>query len=171
MRGLLPHIGKLVSGGQTGADRAALDVAIRWECPHGGWCPKSRRAEDGIIGGQYRLKETPSRSYLQRTEWNVRDSDGTVVFTRGNPAGGTARTLEFVQKHRKPCLLVWQEGGLQPAVVLQRFVTDHGIQVLNVAGSRESKTPGIYRATYKLLENALFWSEAHPGLLGGPGEG
>ena len=164
-------ITKLVSGGQTGADRAALDVALRWGFPHGGWCPKGRRAEDGIIGGQYRLGETPSRSYLQRTEWNVRDSDGTVIFSRGKPAGGCLRTLDLALKHRKPCLLVWQEGGCQPAVVLQRFVTDHAIGTLNVAGSRESKSPGTYRATYDLLEDAFFWSQAHPGMLGGPGEG
>lgn len=165
------QLAKLVSGGQTGADRAALDVAIRHGLPHGGWCPRGRKAEDGPIGGQYHLVETPSSSYLQRTEWNVRDSDGTALFTRTKPSGGTARTLEFARRHRKPCLLVWQAGGYQPAEALQRFVIHHGIKVLNVAGSRESKDHGIYRATYDLLEAALFWSQAHPTLLGGTGEG
>jgi hypothetical protein len=71
----------LVSGGQTGADRAALDVAILHGFAHGGWCPKGRLALDGVLGGQYQLRETPSARYLQRTEWNVRDTDATVVFT------------------------------------------------------------------------------------------
>lgn len=74
-------ITKIVSGAQTGADRAGLDVAIRHGFPHGGWCPKGRKAEDGRIGGQYQLVETPTANYLQRTEWNAMDSGGTVVFT------------------------------------------------------------------------------------------
>jgi hypothetical protein len=72
---------KIVSGGQTGADRAALDWAIFHDLPHGGWCPKGRKAEDGVIPDQYQLTETSSASYPQRTQWNVRDSDGTVIFT------------------------------------------------------------------------------------------
>ena len=169
--GLGPQVVKIVSGAQTGADRAALDVAIRWGMPHGGWCPKDRRAKDGPIGGQYLLKETPSHNYIQRTEWNVRDSDATVIFTKGEPSGVTLKTFQFARKHGKPCLLVWQEGGYQPVVHLQRFLADHGVQVLNVAGSRESKSPGIYLATYDLLEQAIFWVKAHPDKIGGPGEG
>lgn len=72
---------KILSGGQTGTDRAALDWAIAHGIPHGGWCPKGRKAEDGPIDGRYQLQETPSSSYVERTEWNVRDSDGTVVFS------------------------------------------------------------------------------------------
>ena len=72
---------KIISGGQTGADRAALDVAIWHGFPHGGWCPNGRRAEDGCLAPQYLLEETPARNYLNRTEWNVRDSDGTLIFT------------------------------------------------------------------------------------------
>ena len=71
---------KIVSGGQTGADRAALDWAIRHKVPHGGWCPKNRKAEDGVIVRRYKLIETPTANYAQRTEWNVRDSDATVIF-------------------------------------------------------------------------------------------
>ena len=78
---MVPPLERIVSGGQTGADRAALDIAIRHGITHGGWCPKGRRAEDGPISCQYALTETPSEQYIQRTEWNVRDSDGTVVFT------------------------------------------------------------------------------------------
>ena len=91
-------IKKIVSGGQTGADRAGLDVASRWNFPYGGWCPKGRKAEDGAIGGQYLLTETPSSNYLQRTEWNVRDSDATVIFTLSSQlSGGSKRTAEFVR--------------------------------------------------------------------------
>ena len=160
-----------VSGGQTGADRAGLDVAIRYDFPHEGWCPKGRKAEDGRIGGQYRLKETPSAGYLQRTEWNARDSDGTVVFTLARTiSGGSRRTIQFVEKHRKPWIHIFS-GTYQPAEDLQKFVQLHGIRRLNIAGSRESKEPGIYRWATNILESAFFWSEHHPTSFGGPGEG
>ena len=88
----------LLSGAQTGADRAALDWAIFRDVPHGGWCPKGRKAEDGKIPPHYQLTETPSASYLQRTEWNVRDSDGTVIFTvAAELAGGSKRTADFAK--------------------------------------------------------------------------
>ncbi|MBU6181836.1 MAG: hypothetical protein KGR46_03370 [Verrucomicrobia bacterium] len=165
-------IKKIVSGGQTGADRAGLDVAIRWGFPYGGWCPKGRRAEDGPIGGQYVLAETPSSNYLQRTEWNVRDSDGTVVFTFAKVvSGGSARTVEFARSLKKPVVHLSFAKSYSPEVELQRFVTGHGIKVLNVAGSRESKEPGLWKRTYECLEAAFFWDKAHPGILGGPGEG
>src|SRR4030095_6805682 len=96
---------KIVSGGQTGADRAALDWAIEHGVPHRGWCPQGRRAEDGRIGPQYNLKETPESQYVQRTEWNVRDSDGTLLVTLDNRlSGGTKQTLQFARRYRKPCL-------------------------------------------------------------------
>lgn len=94
---------KIVSGGQTGADRAGLDWAIKHGIPYGGWCCKGRRSEDGSIPSQYQLQETPSTNYLQRTEWNVRDSDGTVIFSLAERlSGGSLKTLEFAIKHRKP---------------------------------------------------------------------
>ena len=168
-------IEKIVSGGQTGADRAALDVAIRHGFSHGGWCPKGRIALDGALGGQYQLRETPSADYLQRTEWNVRDSDATVVFTfAAKVTGGSRKTLAFAQAHGKPCLhlpLRDVRDYEDPVLKLQRFVEQHGVRVLNIAGSRENKEPGLYLAVVKLLENAFFWFEAHPCLIGGPGEG
>ncbi len=161
----------LVSGGQTGADRAALDVAIRHSFPHGGWCPAGRKAEDGPIGGQYNLSETPGTKYVQRTEWNVRDSDGTVVFMFGARAmGGSLRTIEFARKYGKPCVHICR-SSYQPALYLQRFAELHKIKRLNVAGSRQSKDPGIHLWTVGIIEDAFFWSENHPGMLGGPGEG
>ena len=165
-------IGKIISGGQTGADRAALDVAIRHGMPHGGWCPKGRKAEDGPLGGQYQLIETPSASYLQRTEWNVRDSDGTVVFTLAPKAnGGSLRTIESATRYRRPCLHLARLGhsGEAPAVLLQQFVARHRISILNIAGSRESKEPGIYRWVTDVIEDAFF--QNRPGVLGEHGEG
>ncbi len=149
-------ITEIVSGGQTGADRAALDTAIRHGFPHGGWCPKGRIAEDGIIGGQYRLRETPSADSAQRTEWNVRDSDGTVVFTLAeDAAGGSLRTIELAREHKKPCAHISRAGNYKPEEALRRFVQEHGIKVLNVAGSRESKEPGIYLWVCEGIEAVL----------------
>jgi hypothetical protein len=92
----------IVSGGQTGADRAALDWALAHNVPCGGWCPKGRKAEDGPIEPKYPLKATPSGSYLQRTEWNVRDSDANVLFSiEPTLTGGSNKTVEFARKHRK----------------------------------------------------------------------
>src|ERR1019366_2064013 len=96
---------KIISGGQTGADRAALDWAIKNGILHGGWCPKGRRAEDGPIDARYQLKETPSSDPVQRTEWNARDSDGTVIFSVGKRLSGNSfETLDFAIKHQKPYL-------------------------------------------------------------------
>ena len=165
---------KIVAGGQTGADRAGLDFAIRWGFPYGGWCPKGRKAEDGSIGGQYQLAETPSASYLQRTEWNARDSDATVIFTIASTlTGGSKRTAEFAAKHRKPFLHLPRHSSSYepPALVLQRFVEANNVAVLNVAGTRASKEPEVWKFAYETLEAAFFWDKVHPGILGGPGEG
>jgi hypothetical protein len=154
-------IKKIVSGGQTGADRAGLDVAIRWGFPNGGWCPKGRKAEDGPIGGQYLLTETPSANYLQRTEWNVRDSDATVIFTISSQlSGGSKRTAEFAEKHRKPWIHVARQATSyeEPALVLQRFVQKHSARILNIAGTRASKEPDVWQFAYETIEAAFFWS-------------
>jgi hypothetical protein len=169
-------IEKLISGGQTGADIAALDVALRFDFPHGGWCPKGRRSLEGPIPGRYLLDETPSASYLQRTERNVRDSDGTVVFTMAETVtGGSLRTIGFATKHDRPCVHLSREIGLfgyrDRSELLLEFVREHGIKRLNVAGSRESKEPGIHAWVMGVIENAFFWDRIHPGTLGGPGEG
>jgi hypothetical protein len=169
-----PLLEKLVSGGQTGADRAGLDVAIRHGFPHGGWCPKGRKAEDGVIPAQYQLVETTSASYLQRTERNVRDSDGTVIFTIARElSGGSKRTAEFATKHRKPRIHMALRASSyeDPAMILQRFTEDNGIRILNVAGTRGSKEPDVWRFTFQTLEAAFFRHLTHPHLLGGPGEG
>ena len=153
-------IDKLVSGGQTGADRAALHFAIDHGIAHGGWCPKGRTAEDGPIDAGYQLKETPSSGYLQRTEWNVRDSDGTVVFSIGRVlAGGSKRTAEFARKHGKPCLHLSEESGDQAPRMLRGFIEQHGIRVLNVAGPRASKEPDVGTFVTVTLNKALLPNE------------
>jgi len=167
-------IQKIVSGGQTGADRAGLDVAIRWGFPHGGWCPKGRKAEDGNIGGQYQLVETPSASYLQRTEWNVRDSDATVIFTISSQlSGGSKRTAEFATKHCKPWIHLARQAATyeDPTLILRRFVEENSVRELNIAGTRGSKEPQVWRFAYETLEAAFFWEQLHPSRLGGPSEG
>jgi hypothetical protein len=136
---------KIVSGGQTGADRAALDWAMARGVPHGGWCPRGRKAEDGTIPARYHLEETRSTAYRQRTDWNVRDSDGTVIFTISPVlAGGSKQTTELARKHGRPCLHISaQAAGVAGATLVRDFVRQHGIRVLNVAGSRASEEPEI----------------------------
>lgn len=146
---------KVISGGQTGVDRAALDVALQLGLPCGGWCPKGRKAEDGRIAPQYPLEETPSVEYEQRTEWNVRDSDGTLVLTRGRPSEGTAFTIEAARRWGRPCLVI--DLASQTGVPSVRtWAQDHGIRTLNVAGPRESKSPGIYAQARGFLRQLLF---------------
>jgi hypothetical protein len=151
-------LSKILSGAQTGADRAALDWAIFHDIPHGGWCPKGRKAEDGVIPPQYQLSETPSASYLQRTEWNVRDSDGTVIFTiAATLAGGSKRTAEFAAKHGKPWLHISYAGSYErPGERLAAFVREHSIKTLNVAGSRGSKEPRVASFVKQTLEEAFY---------------
>ena len=150
-------ISKIVSGGQTGADRAALDVAVKHGFPHGGWCPKGRKAEDGAISWDYALVESPSGNYLQRTEWNARDTDGTVIFTMaGEVTGGSKRTIDFTRKHTKPWLHLHPNMDGDPVALLLEFVEQHRIQTLNVAGSRGSKEPELHAWTSEVLEAAFF---------------
>ena len=159
-------ITKIISGGQTGADRAGLDVALLHDFPHGGWCPKGRKAEDGPIDAKFHLTETPSANYLQRTEWNVHDTDGTIVFTMAEEiTGGSMRTVEFARKHNKPCLHVSQADSKPPESEVTDFIKQHGIKILNIAGSRESKEPGINEWVQQVLERALFSTDC----LGGAG--
>ena len=149
----LPKNFRLVSGGQSGADMAALDWAIAYGAVHSGWCPKGRRSEDGPIPSQYLLRETPLGKYLQRTEWNVRDSDATVIFTMTDALdGGSKRTAQFAEKLHRP----WMH--FRPGVherFLVSFLVQNRVTTLNVAGKRESSAPGVYQFTYETLNRAL----------------
>jgi len=141
---------KIISGGQTGVDRAALDVALQLGLPCAGWCPRGRKAEDGPLPDRYPLEETPSEDYSQRTEWNVRDSDGTLVLTHGEPSGGTAQTIEMAARLGKPCLVL--DLATKPSVsTVEAWASQHKIRVLNLAGPRESKSLGIYQNAEKFL--------------------
>ncbi len=134
---------KIISGGQTGVDRAALDFAIEHDIPHGGWCPKGRKSEDGPLEPKYRVTETPSASYPQRTEWNVRDSDGSVIFSIAPTlTGGSKKTIEFAIKLKKPWLHLY-EGAASPEIALSKFIREHKIATLNVAGPQASKEPEV----------------------------
>jgi hypothetical protein len=149
---------KLISGGQTGADRAALDFAIARGIPHGGWCPHGRLAEDGPIPGRYQLSETPTSDYSQRTEWNLRDSDATVIFSvAATLTGGSRDTAELADKYRRPCLHVSRErDGKAATRKLLDFLSGHEIRVLNVAGPRLSEEPGVAKFVQETLEEANF---------------
>jgi hypothetical protein len=151
---------KIVSGGQTGVDRAVLDVALALGLPCGGWCPKGRRAEDGPIPEQYPLTETPWTGYPQRTEWNVRDADGTLILTCGEPDRGTALTVELAARYRKPCLVLDLDN--QPdAEAVHAWARRHRLRIVNVAGPRESSSPGIHARAVDFLRQALSRNQ-HP---------
>jgi hypothetical protein len=145
---------EIVSGGQTGADRAALDWAIGRGLPHGGWCPKDRRAEDGRLAACYRLEETPSRRYGERTRLNVRDSDGTLIVNLGALEGGSLLTRRIAGELGRPCLTVQADEGVDDRMAdeIRAWLGAQRIRRLNVAGPRESKRPGIGRVTRELLD-------------------
>jgi len=145
---------KIVSGGQTGVDRGALDAAIALGIPHGGWCPRGRLAEDGRIPDRYELSETDSPKYAARTERNVLDSDATLILCRGRPTGGTELTLHLARQHGKPHLLVDLDDPPKLAEV-RRWLEDEQVALLNVAGPRESQSPGIGKQSAEFMAELL----------------
>ena len=148
---------KIISGGQTGTDRAALDVALSRGMDCGGWCPQGRRAEDGRIPPHYPLQELPGSSSPQRTRQNVIDSDATLILTMGPPDGGTALTVRLCESTRKPHLIIDGQctSAADAAVALKDFIADEGVFTLNVAGPRESNQPGIGAYTRGVMEQWL----------------
>lgn len=173
-------IRKIISGGQTGVDRAALDVAIHLNVPHSGWCPRGRRAEDGPLAPIYQLQETESFNYAERTEKNVIDSDGTLILHQGPLTGGTLLTVQLAQRWSKPFFTVdlacpWNghagpmidhdNSPNMPSVAgvssdespsreprsLLSWIVAHRIETLNVAGPRESSVPGIGQMAREFL--------------------
>jgi putative molybdenum carrier protein len=154
---------KIISGGQTGADRAGLDFAIEVGLGHGGSVPRGRLAEDGPISQKYRLTELSSDSYEVRTRQNVQESDGTAIFTLA-PAisGGSKLTLDYASEIGKPFLHIYHGRArndlpalMKAAEQLRNFIQSKNIEILNVAGSRESVEPGIYTLTLDVLR--AFW--------------
>lgn len=145
---------RIVSGGQTGVDRAALDAAILLGLPHGGWCPRGRRAEDGVIPAGYALRQTDTPDYAERTERNVTDADATLILVRGEIAGGTALTEQLCRQHGKPCLVVDLEKPA-PREDVAAWLAATGVETLNVAGPRESQRPGIQHQATQYLAALL----------------
>lgn len=143
-------VDEIISGGQTGVDRAALDVAIFLDIEHGGWCPKNRLAEDGNIPAQYLLRETESRDYAVRTEKNVLDSDGTLILYDGSLKGGTRLTAQLAQRFRRPLLMVDLTEKCNPDET-RAWISKHGLRRLNIAGPRESTMPGVAELAAKFL--------------------
>lgn len=148
---------KIISGGQAGADRAALDVAIKMDIPHGGWIPKGRKTEDGTLPDKYQLKEMATESYPARTEQNVIDSDGTLIIARRKLTGGSDYVRKMTLRHHKQLLYV-DLNNYEPfdaASLIASWIGMQNIQVLNVAGSRASKDPEIYGDVFKILDQTI----------------
>jgi hypothetical protein len=147
---------QIVSGGQTGVDRAALDVALELGIPCGGWCPKGRLAEDGPLAERYPLRETRSTRYARRTLFNVRDSDATLILAREPLGGGTAYTERCAQQLERPLLVVAPDAADAAALErVRRWLVANEIEVLNVAGPRESGAPGTYERACAFLRALL----------------
>lgn len=153
-------IKKIISGGQTGADRAALDFAIEVGIPHGGWVPKGRKAEDGTVPGKYNLQEMPTSSFPARTEKNVVDSHGTLIISHGKLTGGSLRTMKIADKHKRPYLHIdlTKVNHFQAAGKIINWVAENRIETLNVAGPRASKDPQIYEETLTVLKATHYMS-------------
>jgi hypothetical protein len=153
----------IVSGGQTGVDRAALDAAIELGIPHRGWCPKGRKAEDGVIPNHYQLRETVGSDYAERTRRNVEDSDATLILTLSptiSPSndlqlrGGTLLTWSCCEQLARPVLVIrLQRPG--PDKRIQEWLSQNRVSVLNIAGPRASKHPGLYQTAKAYLLRVL----------------
>jgi len=153
-------IKKIVSGGQTGADRAALDAALKVGLSHGGWISKGRKAEDGPIPDKYKLQEMTTASYRKRIQKNVLESNGTVIFSHGRTLTGVSKlTKKLAEKHHKPCLHINLNKlhALYAVPVIRTWLFEHGVEVLNVAGSRASNDPEIYDEVLQIFEG-LYWT-------------
>ncbi len=149
---------KIISGGQTGADQAALDVALKLGIPHGGWIPKGRLTENGPLEDKYQLQEIDSTNYNKRTEQNVIDSDGTLIISHGLLTGGSEFTREMAIQHNRPWLHVDLNKSIafHAAQEIRSWIKEHKIGVLNVAGPRASKNKKIYKAAADALETAFY---------------
>lgn len=157
-------VDQILSGGQTGVDRAALHIAYQNMITHGGWCPHGRLAEDGRIPFKYNLQETLSECPSQRTKLNVQDSNGTMIIVPNTPINtndGTILTVKTAIEQNKPYIIV--DLSQKPNLYkLDRFLEDHAIRILNIAGPRESQSPGIYEKSCNFLQHLMDFIEAQP---------
>lgn len=137
--------------------RATLDTSIKIGIDHGGYIPKGRKTEDGVLPEKYQLEEMPTASYPKRTEKNTLDSDGTLILSCGKLTGGLALTRKLAKKHEKPWVHVdLDKLSLLDAVkIIKAWIDRHDIEILNVAGPRASKSPSIYAETVNILERVM----------------
>jgi len=161
-------IRKIISGGQTGVDQAALDAAIKLAVAHGGWIPKGRTTESGPLPEKYKLKETRSSSYADRTAKNVQGADGTLIIARGLLTGGTEYTREMAIKHKRPWLHIdlSQMAAFQAAITINQWILQNEIEILNVAGPRASKDPAVYQEALNIIESAYYLGLAETNMSG-----
>jgi hypothetical protein len=145
---------KIISGGQTGVDRGALDAAIELGLDHGGWCPMGRMAEDDFIPTRYALRQTDTKNYATRTEKNLLLADGTLILYRGVISGGTYLTWQLCKRHARPLLVVDLARGYDVREI-RDWLAVQCIRTLNVAGPRESMSPGIAAAARRVLLEVL----------------
>ena len=145
---------KIISGGQTGVDRAALDVALKNSIDCGGWCPAGRLDEIGRIPNRYSLKELEHGGFTERTLQNVKDSDGTVIIYSVQLSGGTEQTVRFCVGQERPHQLIDASkiSTEKAAASIADFVREHKIAILNVAGPRQSEWPEGYDYAYCTLD-------------------
>jgi hypothetical protein len=153
---------RIISGGQTGADRGGLDAAIELGIEHAGWCPRDRTAEDGEVPMHYQLREHVLTGYPARTEQNVIDSDASLIFTVGPMTRGSGLTLRFCFKHKRDVkhLDIRELTDEEAALEIRLWLLDCAsytkpVRTLNVAGSRESRSPGIQLRVQSILLLAL----------------
>jgi hypothetical protein len=163
-------IKKIVSGGQTGVDRAALDTAIKLGIAHGGWIPRGRLTESGALPQKYQLKETSSSQYSVRTEKNVVDADGTLIISHGPLTGGSGYTREMAIRHSRPWLHIDLDrtAAFQAAAAISKWILQKKIEILNVAGPRASQDPAIYRDTLNILESVYYLGLVESSMTGDP---
>jgi predicted Rossmann-fold nucleotide-binding protein len=148
---------KIITGGQTGVDRGAMEAALAAGFPCGGNCPEGRLAEDGIIPERYPVKELTGGGYAARSEANVAEADGVVVFAPGSPTGGTALTIEFARRHEKPVRVI-DAAVVDPEEAVERVITfleEHAVGVLDVAGPRLTGWPGGEAYSRAVIERVL----------------
>jgi len=144
---------KIISGGQTGADRAALDVAIEAGIPHGGWVPRGRKTENGILPSKYHLKETATLNYSERTQKNILNADGILILSHGELGGGSAFTRDFAKARSRPCMHIdlTEIKDAEAVAIIQTWLSENSILTLNVAGPRSTEDPCIYTHTQTIL--------------------
>lgn len=148
---------KIISGGQSGVDRGALDACIAENFNYGGWCPKGRIAEDGILPIKYCLKETQSAEYIFRTKKNIEESDATLIITKPKLIGGTLATKNYAQLIKKPVFILSSdfENGLWLKEFLY-WLEINNVIVLNIAGPRISEWPDAYRISFKITQQIIY---------------